>query len=169
MVATQEDNPCMTERQVRVIAVPKRVSFGLLVLVTVVMAALVYLLSGNAYAAETHPIREMLSRILVSRRGPVSRSALLSFLMPVVANILLFVPWGFLTFVWLDGPGRPRRNSYALTVMAALLFAAAMVVWQQFLPTRVTSVLDALANGVGALAGAALGHARKGIYVRFEE
>ena len=33
---------------------------------------------------------------------------------------------------------------------------------------RVTSLPDTVANGAGALAGAALGHARKGMRVRFE-
>jgi VanZ family protein len=43
-----------------------------------------------------------------------------------------------------------------------------MSLWQQFLPTRVTSLSDALANAAGALAGAALGHARKSVRVRFD-
>ena len=34
--------------------------------------------------------------------------------------------------------------------------------------TRVTSLPDMFANGMGALAGAALGHARKGVHVHFE-
>ncbi len=55
-----------------------------------------------------------------------------------------------------------------MTVIAAIVFAAAMVAWQQFLPTRVTALPDAIANGVGALTGAAFGHARKGVRVRFD-
>jgi VanZ family protein len=55
-----------------------------------------------------------------------------------------------------------------LTVIGAVVFAFALVAWQQTLPTRVTSLPDAFANGVGALAGAALGHARKGVHVRFD-
>jgi len=43
-----------------------------------------------------------------------------------------------------------------------------MSAWQEFLPTRVTSPPDALANAAGALAGAALGHARKDVRVRFD-
>ena len=88
--------------------------------------------------------------------------------MPVIANILLFVPWGFLAFVALDSPQRPRRTTYLLTIIGALVVAVALSVWQEFLPTRVTSLPDALANAAGALAGAALGHARKGVRVRFD-
>src|ERR1044071_4348694 len=109
----------MGKRQVHVIAVRKPVTFVLLVLTMAAMASLLYLLSGKAYAADTHPMREILARLLGSGRGPVSRDAVLAFLMPVIANILLFVPWGFLAFVMLDSPLRRRSVSYAITVVAA--------------------------------------------------
>lgn len=153
--------------QLKVIVVPRRATWALLALVSLLMVCLVYLLSGIAYASDAHPVRELLTRVLGSRRGPISRDALLAFLMPVVANVLLFVPWGFLAFLAIDAPRRSRPVSYTVTVVAALLFALAMYVWQQFLPTRVTTVFDGLSNGAGALAGAALAHVRKSIYVRF--
>jgi VanZ family protein len=53
-------------------------------------------------------------------------------------------------------------------VIGALVVALALYVWQTRLPTRVTSLPDALANGAGALAGAALGHVRKGVRIRFD-
>jgi VanZ family protein len=93
---------------------------------------------------------------------------LLAFLMPVIANVILFVPWGFLAFIALDSPRLPRRTTYLLTIVFALIVAIALSVWQDFLPTRVTSLTDAIANGAGALAGAALGHARKTVRVRFD-
>jgi glycopeptide antibiotics resistance protein len=158
----------MGKRQVYVIRVRKAVTLTLLLLTTAALCSLLYLLSGKAYAADTHPLRELAVRLLGSHRVSVSPDALLAFLMPVIANILLFVPWGFLTFVMLDAPSRRRGLTYAITFIAAIVFAAGMYLWQQFLPTRVTTLLDTLANGVGALAGAALGHARKGVYVRFE-
>lgn len=158
----------MGKRQVHVILVRKPVTLALLVLTTVAMAGLLYLLSGKAYAAETHPIRELLARLLGSGRAPVSRDALLAFAMPVAANVLLFVPWGFLAFVGLDSPARGRFATYAITLVAALVLATSLYLWQQALPTRVTSLFDAVANGVGALCGAALGHARKGVRVQFD-
>lgn len=158
----------MGRRQVHVIRVRTPVTFALLAVVTAAIVALIYFLSGKAYAAETNPIREILARLLGSARGPVSRDALLAILMPVLANILLFVPWGFLAFLALDGRTSSRHATYLFTVIGAVAFAFAMVAWQQTLPTRVTSLPDAFANGVGALAGAALGHARKGIHVRFD-
>lgn len=143
------------------------VTFALLALVTTAIASLIYFLSGKAYAAETHPIRELLARLL-GGRGPVSRDALLAFLMPVLGNVLLFVPWGFLAFLALDGRLQSRRRAYLMTVVGAVVFAGGMVLWQQTLPTQVTSLPDTIANGLGALAGASLGHARKTVKVQFD-
>ncbi len=158
----------MGKRHVRVIAVRKPVTFALLALTTGLMITLLWLLSGRAYAADRNPLWELAARFLGAQREPVSRGALLAFLMPVIANILLFMPWGFLAFVGLDSPRRPRRTTYLLTMVGALVVAGCMYVWQEFLPTRVTSPPDAIANGAGALAGAALGHARKGMRIRFD-
>ena len=158
----------MGKRHVHVIAVRKPVTFALLALTTALMMALLYVLSGRAYAGDRSPLWEIAARMLGAQREPVSRDALLAFLMPVIANVLLFVPWGFLAFVGLDSPRRARRTTYLLTVAGALVVAGCMYVWQEFLPTRVTSPPDAIANGAGALAGAALGHARKGMRIRFD-
>jgi VanZ family protein len=158
----------MGRRQVYVIRVRLPVTLALLALTTFAIAALIYFLSGKAYAAETHPIREILARLLGSTRGPVSRDAVLAFLMPILANIFLFVPWGLLAFLALDGRMRSRRWAYAATIIGAVAFAVGLLIWQQSLPTRVTSLPDTIANGIGALAGAALGHARKSVHVRFD-
>jgi VanZ family protein len=158
----------MGKRYVHAIAVRKPVTFALLALTTALMVTLLYLLSGRAYAADRNPLWELTARFLGAHREPVSRGALLAFLMPVTANVLLFMPWGFLAFVGLDSPRRARRSTYLLTILGALVVAGCMYVWQEFLPTRVTAPPDAIANGAGALAGAALGHMRKGIRIRFD-
>ena len=158
----------MGRRQVHIIRVRPPVTIALLALVTAALIALIWFLSGKAYAAETHPMRELLARLLGSGSGPVSRDAVLAFLMPVLGNILLFVPWGFLMFLALDGRTRTRKLAYFTTVIGAVIFAVAMVLWQATLPTRVTSLPDTIANALGALAGAALGHARKTVHVQFD-
>jgi hypothetical protein len=158
----------MGKRHVHTIAVRKPVTLALLALTTAAMATLLYSLSGRAYAADRNPLWDLATRLLGSGRAPVSRGALLAFLMPVLGNILLFMPWGFLAFVALDSPKRRRTTSYLMTLVGALIVAGAMYVWQMYLPTRVTSTTDALANGAGALAGAALGHARKGVRIKFD-
>lgn len=158
----------MGKRQVHAIAVRKPVTFALLLLTTSLMATLFYLLSGRAYAADRHPLWDLTVSLLGGGSAPISRGALLAFLMPVSAHALLFVPWGFLAFVGFDSPKRARKVAYLMTVAGAVVVAGAMAFWQEFLPTRVTSIPDILANGLGALIGAALGHMRKGVRFQFE-
>ena len=153
----------MGKRHVHVVVVRKPVSVALLVLTSAAVAALLYFLSGKAYAGQADPLREMLTHSL-----SLPRDQFLAFLMPVLANILIFVPWGFLAFVVLDRPPRSRTRVYLATVVAALVFACALQLWQHFLPTIVLTLSDSLANGFGALSGAALGHLRKGVKVRFD-
>jgi VanZ family protein len=158
----------MGKRQVHVIVVRKGVTFALLVLTTVSMAALLYFLSGKAYAADAHPVRDLLVRILGSGRRGLSPHTVLASLTQAIANMLLFVPWGFFAFIAVDTASRPRTRTYAITFVAALIFAGLMYLWQQFLPTRVTALWDAISNALGALGGAALGHARKSVRVNFD-
>ncbi|HEV7237990.1 MAG TPA: VanZ family protein [Thermoanaerobaculia bacterium] len=158
----------MGKRQVRVIAVRKPATFALLAVITAAIASLLFVLSGRAYAADRHPLLDLTARFLGGSGVPISRDALLAFLMPVIANVILFVPWGFLAFVALDSPQRSRRTTYFLTIIGALVVAGALSAWQEFLPTRVTSLPDTFANAAGALAGAALGHTRKTVRVRFD-
>jgi len=158
----------MGRRDVRVIAVPKFVTVLLLLLVSAAMAGLIYALSGRAYANASHPIRDLMMHLMHADYRSVSRGWRLAGLMPVIANTLLCIPWGFLVFVALDRPARPRRRTYALTVLGGVIFAAAIEMWQLTLPTRVTTATDSVANGFGALTGAILGHLRKQVRVRFE-
>ena len=158
----------MGKRETRTIVVRKRMTVMLLVLVSLAMAGMLYWLSGRAYATGAQPAVEFLLRVLL-REGPrPSRQALLASLMPVIANTFLFIPWGFLTFLALDTPRRSRFKTYLMTFIAGLLFAAAMEVWQYFLPTRVTSWVDAFSNAAGAFVGAIGGHLRKQVRVEFE-
>jgi hypothetical protein len=157
----------MGRREVRVVVVRKPVSVALLIVVSAALAALVYYLSGRAYASGSYPIRDLILGMRDSPR-PLSRDALLAGLMPVFADVLLFVPWGFLLFVVLDGPGRPRGRTYALTFLGGLAFAALLDGWQHFLPTRVTDSLDTLANALGAVGGALAGHLRKQVRIQFD-
>ena len=156
----------MGRRDVHVIAVPKWATLILLVAVSAAMTALIYALSGRAYANESHPIRDLLVHVM--RAGSVPRPNVLAVLMPVIANVLLFVPWGFLTFIMLDSPARPRRTSYIITILSGVIFAALIEAWQYTLPTRVTTPADSIANGCGAFAGAILGHLRKVVRLRFD-
>jgi VanZ family protein len=157
----------MGKREVRVIAVPKWATLLLLVLVTGGMLGLVYFLSGRAYAPEASSLTNLAVGIF-RREAVPSRNVVLAALMPAAANALLFLPWGFLCFLLLDRPSRPRWRTYLYTVAAGTALALAGALWQSYLPTRVTSLADMLANGGGVFLGAAVGHLRKQVHVRFD-
>ena len=156
----------MGRRETRVVVVRKPVTIVLLTLVAASMAATLYFLSGRAYARESQPVADLILRIM--RRETASPTAVLAALMPLAANALFFVPFGFLAFIALDSPRRKRSRTYMMTVAAAAIFAAALGLWQQFLPTRVTTPIDVVANAFGALAGAVGGHLRKELHFRFD-
>jgi VanZ family protein len=157
----------MGRREVRTIVVGKRVTVVLLMLVSAAMVALLYYLSGKAYASGREPLSDLLLQLMY-RQHSLNRNAVLAEVMPALANVLLFVPWGFLAFLLLDSPARPRRQTYVLTVLAGAIFAAAMQSLQSFLPTRVTGPLDIVANVFGTLTGAIAGHLRKTVRFQFE-
>jgi VanZ family protein len=159
----------MGKREVRIIAVPKGVTITLLIFTTLAMVALFYGLSRHAYSRPTGSTAELIDRVWVSERsGTLSATGFFAALWPVAANVLLFVPWGFLAFVSLDSPQRPRSVTYAMAAVAGIAFAVSLHLWQSFLPMRVTTASDAIANAVGAFCGSIAGHVRKQVRVRFE-
>ena len=157
----------MGKREVRLIVVPKWVTIVLLIVVSAAMAALILYLSGKAYTNGREPLRDVLLR-LMQRGEDIPRSAILASVMPSIANMLFFLPWGFLMFLAVDSPSRSRGKSYLVTIVSGALFAIAMEVWQGFLPTRVIGLPDTVANAFGALAGAMAGHLRKRVRAQFD-
>ncbi|MCP5145122.1 MAG: VanZ family protein [Gammaproteobacteria bacterium] len=67
------------------------------------------------------------------------------------ANFLLFLPVGF--FFRLALPPHVRGGLLA-TLLLGTAFSAAIEITQLWLPARLTSLFDVIANGLGALAGA---------------
>ena len=153
----------MGRRVVRVVIVPRSASAALLVAASAAMIGGIAALSGHAYASTPSSVR-----VLVARMMEHSPHVILAMLMPFAANMLLFMPWGFFTFMVLDRAERPRSRTYAMTVAGGILFAAAIAAWQSLLPTRVTTITDATANAAGTLAGAWAAHLRKSVRVRFD-
>ncbi len=77
----------------------------------------------------------------------------------VPLNVLLFAPLGFGLAGLLAGGKASGRRPWAVvgwTVALGVLFSAALEGAQFFLPERVPSLADVIANGLGALLGAAL-------------
>jgi len=153
--------------EIRVVHVPRWVTVALWVVVSAAMAASVYLLSGRAYERET-PLADIASMIRRYDAGSATSSALLATIAPAAAGILFFLPWGALAFLSLDGAQRSRKVTYTATMTLGVAFALGLMAWQAVLPTRITGSIDAFWNFVGCASGAALGHARKRVRIRFE-
>jgi glycopeptide antibiotics resistance protein len=143
-------------------------TIALLGAVSIAMTALIAFLSGRAYLGQQLTIPEFVSLIHRYDQGAVSNDALLATAAPYIADILFFMPWGALAFLAFDGGEELRLRTYLLTLVVGATFALGLVAWQSVLPTRVTGWEDAGWNMLGCLAGAVLGHLRKGVRVRFD-
>ena len=139
----------------------------LLLLVTAGIVMITLWMSGKSYSkVDAIPFDEL--RHLAHRmdRHRVSTHVIAVILVPVIANILLFVPWGFLMFLSLYAVSRPTLQTYVLTLLLGLTFTCSIEAWQYFLPSRVADINDVIWNMTGTLAGAILGHLRERL--RFE-
>ncbi len=149
------------------IVVKRPITILLLLLVTAGIAAATLWMAGKSYS-KIDPIPFEDLRHLAHRiaHRPVSTRVLALIIVPIIANALLFVPWGFLTFLSLYTTERPTVQTYVLTVFLGLTFSCLIEAWQYFLPDRVADINDIIWNTVGTLAGAILAHLR--LRLRFE-
>ncbi|HEX7190638.1 MAG TPA: VanZ family protein [Thermoanaerobaculia bacterium] len=137
----------MGKREVRIVVVRKPVTIALLVIVSTAMVALVYALSGHAFV---RPERSLIDIIAL-----------------VAANMILFIPWGFLMFIALS-PKQPRATTYVLTIVFGALFSLGVAAWQAMQPAPVTIYRDSIWNVIGTFLGAVAAHLRKSVRVRFQ-
>jgi glycopeptide antibiotics resistance protein len=152
---------------VREVTIRKPQTLVMLVLVTGAIVAITVWMSGKSYSNfDPIPFDDIryLMRRLAAR--PISTHILAVLVVPMIANVLLFVPWGFLTFIALYNVDRPTQQTYVLTVLLGLSFTLGIEGWQYFLPSRVADINDVIWNTTGVILGALLGHAR--LRVRFE-
>ena len=139
----------------------------LLLMMTAGIVMITLWMSGKSYSkVDPIPFDEL--RHLAHRmdRHQVSTHVIAVIVVPVIANILLFVPWAFLMFLSLYTVSRPTLQTYVLTLLLGLTFTCSIEAWQYFLPSRVADVSDVIWNMTGTLAGAILGHLRERL--RFE-
>ena len=149
------------------ISVPRYATVILLLLASAAIVAVTIGSTGASYAKlDPLPFDDL--RHLAHRlaRRPVSTHILSVIVVPIIANVLLFVPWGFLMFIALYTVDRPTLQTYVLTILLGFTFTACIEAWQYFLPSRVADVNDVIWNTAGTVMGAILGHLR--LRVRFE-
>ena len=141
----------------------------LLLFVTAVILAVTLWISGKSYSSldpiPFEDVRHLAHRL---ESHPVSMRVISLIIVPIVLNVLLFVPFGFLLFIALYTLDRPTIQTYVLTVFLGLTFSCSIEAWQYFLPDRVADVNDVIWNSVGALAGAILAHLRMRLRVEFD-
>ena len=149
------------------VVIKRPITIILLIAVTAAIAAITVWTAGNSYSkVDPTPFDEiqMLRNRLSSK--PISTHILAVIIVPILGNILLFVPFGFLTFITFYSVDRPTAQTYLLTVLLGLSLTLCIEAWQYFLPSRVADINDVIWNTSGSVLGAVLGHMR--LRVRFE-
>ena len=150
----------------REILIKRPVTILLLVAVTLAIIAITVWMGGKSYE-NFDPIPFDDVRFIAKRLSrPVSTHILAVLIVPMIANVLIFVPWGFLTFISLYTVDRPTLQTYVLTILLGFSFSLGIEGWQYFLPSRVADINDVIWNTTGAILGTFLGHLR--LRVRFE-
>lgn len=157
----------MGKKEIRVIHIPRWVTVALLVIVSAAMALTIDSLSGHAYWRQPS-LAEILSMVRRRDDHPPSNIAILATITPAMVDFLFFVPWGALAFLSFYDAKRSRTVLYAITIGVGVAFALALVGWQETLSTRVTAWQDVVWNAAGCAGGAALGHMRKRVRIRFD-
>jgi len=153
----------------RILTVRRPITILLFVLTTIAIVAVTVRMSGKSYSnLDPIPFEEVRHLIHRAEHKPVATHVLALIVVPIIANVMLFVPWGFLLFITLYTEARPTIQTYVLTILTGLTFTCAIEAWQYFLPSRVADVNDVIWNTVGAAAGAILGHMRQRVRFEFE-
>jgi glycopeptide antibiotics resistance protein len=153
----------------REIVIRKWTTVLLLAVTTLAIVSITVWMAGKSYENfDPIPFDDLryLARRLNER--PISTHILAVIVVPMIANVLLFVPWGFLAFITFYTVERPTLQTYVLTILLGFSFTLAIEAWQYFLPSRVADVNDVIWNTCGTIAGALLGHARLRLRLEFE-
>ncbi|HYC92563.1 MAG TPA: VanZ family protein [Thermoanaerobaculia bacterium] len=153
----------------REVVIKKPVTILLLLVTTLTIVSITVWMAGKSYENfDPIPFDDLryLARRLNER--PISTHILAVIVVPMIANVLLFVPWGFLAFITFYTVERPTLQTYVLTILLGFSFTLAIEAWQYFLPSRVADINDVIWNTCGTIAGALLGHARLRLRLEFE-
>lgn len=149
------------------VVIRRPVTVLLLIIFTAGICLMTLWSSGKSYSKVDpipfEDIRHVAHRL---QHHPVSTRILALVFVPIVENVLLFVPWGFLMFIALYTIERPTVQTYVLTMLIGFTLTCSIEAVQYFLPSRVADINDIIWNTVGTLIGAIFGHLRE--RVRFE-
>jgi glycopeptide antibiotics resistance protein len=151
------------------IVVRRLVTVALLLVTTAVIVSATLWMSGKSYSkVDPIPFEDLRHLAHRLQHRPISTRVMALILVPIVANVLLFVPWGFLLFITLYTVDRPTIQTYLLTVLMGFTFSCSIEAWQYFLPSRVADINDIIWNTAGTFVGAVLAHFRMRLRFEFE-
>lgn len=151
----------------RAIIIRRPVTILLLLLVTLVIIGATVWTAGKSYGkVDPSPFDDI--QLIAERLGnrPMSTHLLAVLIVPIIGNILLFVPWGLLMFISLHTVDRPTFQTYTLTILLGFSLTLGIEAFQYFVPSRVVDINDVIWNTSGVILGAVLGHMR--VRLRFE-
>ncbi len=85
----------------------------------------------------------------------------------VGGNLLLFVPWAFLAWKYLDGHERTPLRTHVDVLLLGFLFILGVEAIQLFIPTRATDIDDVVLNLAGTLLGSMIAHLGREIRIEW--
>jgi glycopeptide antibiotics resistance protein len=136
---------------------------------TCVILALTLLVEGRRpVGTNLAPFEDVGKLLLHSRRGDLFSGRFLLGALGIVGNLFLFVPWGFLTWKFLDGSGRSAFRIHLEVIFFGVLLSAGIELSQLFLPTRAADVDDVIWNVLGTAAGGVLAHLGRQVRLEWE-
>ena len=142
---------------------------ALLATTTCVILALTLFVEGRRpVGTNLAPFEDVGRLLLHSRRGDLFSGRFILGALGIVGNLFLFVPWGFLTWKFLQGAGRSALRLHLEVLFFGLLLSAGIEAIQLFLPTRAADVDDIIWNVVGTAVGSLLAHVGRELHVEWE-
>ena len=114
----------------RDVVIKKPLTVLLLLATTAAIITVTVYMAGKSYENfEPIPFDDLryLARRLAER--PISTHILAVIVVPMIANVLLFVPWGFLAFITFYNVERPTLQTYVLTILLGFSFTLGIEAW----------------------------------------
>ena len=153
----------------RSLRVPKTVQGTVLGLYTLlILVATLLLSSGRAARTNLAPFEDVERLAAHARRGALLSQPFLLGVAGIVANLLLFAPWAFLAWKFLDGPDRSSLRNHVDVLLFGVLLSVGVEAVQLFLPTRAADVNDVLWNVLGTAVGSLLAQVGRDLHLEWE-
>lgn len=133
-----------------------------------ILVATLLLSSGRAARTNLAPFEDLGRLAVQARRGDLLSEPFLLGVAGIAGNLLLFAPWAFLAWKFLDGADRSTLRTHVDVLLFGVLLSVGVEAVQLFLPTRAADVNDVLWNVLGTVVGALLAHVGRDLRLDWE-